>query len=153
MPPQSQSRPSAPSYPQSHGYRPVTSQVPPIPATPHPHPVVVGPYAMPYPQQAQRDNGMATAALVVSLVGIIVPCMVILGLIFGLIGLSRSRQTGSGRGLATAATIVSAVLILVWTTVLLVLANLHPGASVIMHTGAQVALGARAIASVPYQIR
>lgn len=145
MPPQNQPRPSAPSYPQAPGYRPVMSQIPPHPATPRPYPVAVGPYAAPYPQQATRDNGMATAALVVSLVGVIVPCMVVLGLIFGLIGLSRSRQTGSGRGQATTATIVSAVLIVVWTTVLLVLANLHPGASVIMHAGAQVTLGARAI--------
>ena len=122
-------------------------------ATPRPYSVAVGPYATPYPQRPQRDNGMATAALVVSLVGIIVPCMVVLGLIFGLIGLSRSRQTGSGRGQATAATIVSAVLIVAWTAVLLILANLHPGASVIMHTGAQVSLSARAIVSAPYQIK
>lgn len=116
--------------------------------------MVAGPYALPYGPQPQRDNGMATAALVVSLVGIIVPCMVVLGLIFGLIGLSRARETGSGRGQATAATIVSAVLIVGWTTLLVILANLHTtSASVIMHTGAQVALSARAVVSAPYQIR
>jgi hypothetical protein len=66
---------------------------------------------------------MATAALIVSLVGIIVPFMLVLGLIFGLIGLSRSRETGSGRGQSIAATVVSAVFILGWAVIIAILAN------------------------------
>jgi serine/threonine protein kinase len=152
MPPQNQSRPSMPSMPSyPQGYRPAAPRVPPIPVTPRPYPVAVGPYATPYPQQVRRDNGMATAALVVSLVGIIVPCMVLLGLVFGLIGLNRSRQTGSGRGQATAAIIVSAVLIVTWTTVLVILANLHTGTG--DGTSAPIFRSTRAVASAPYQMR
>jgi serine/threonine protein kinase len=142
-------------------FAPPVSLSPPIPGTPPrsyslpphtplPYPVTSGPYGVPYGPPVRRDNGMAIAALVVSLFGIIVPCMLVLGLIFGVLGLSKSRETGSGRGQSTAAIVISAVLIVGWAVVLVILANLHTTAS---SAGAPMFRDARTSVSVIYQSR
>ncbi|MGH3416130.1 MAG: protein kinase domain-containing protein [Actinocrinis sp.] len=53
------------------------------------------------------DNGQAVTALVLALVGIVVPCLQPVALVFGFVGLSKSKQTGVGHGQALAATIIS----------------------------------------------
>lgn len=88
-------------------------QTPPAPYRP-PYQIPLahpGPYAYNRPP---GSNGMAVASLVLALVGIIVPCVLVLALVFGLVGLAKARTAGSGRGQAMAGTIISAVLILGW---------------------------------------
>jgi serine/threonine protein kinase len=140
-PPASLSPPHPGTPPRSHSLPP---------HTPQPYPAPSGPYGIPYGPPVRRDNGMATAALVVSLFGIIVPCMLVLGLIFGVLGLSKSRETGSGRSQSTAAIVISAVLILGWAVVLVILSNLHTTAS---GAGAPMFRDARIFLSAIYQIR
>ena len=75
-------------------------------------------YGMPGPA---ASNGMATAALVLGIIGVVaglvpflffvaLPCG-ILGLIFGVLGRSRSERTGIGRGNATAGAITGGIAI------------------------------------------
>jgi serine/threonine protein kinase len=149
-PPASLSPPVSSSRPQSYPQTPRPAQPPlvqSVPRTPLPYPMPG--YGTPYGPPIRRDNGMAIAALVVSLFGIIVPCMLILGLIFGIIGLAKARETGTGRGQSTAAVIISAVLILLWIIAIVVLASLHTENS----AGAPVFQDARAFVSVLYQMK
>ena len=67
------------------------------------------PYQTPPP-----SNGIATAALVLSLVGFAAPCLLAVALPLGGVGLSKARKTGVGHGQALAATIVASVLLLGW---------------------------------------
>ncbi|WP_333771837.1 DUF4190 domain-containing protein, partial [Streptomyces sp. IBSBF 2435] len=126
-----------PSYPQPpHPYAP---QQPPesqqsYPQQPPPNPyATAGPYGQPYPGAQQQPfgyaapggqpgypgqqgwyaherttNGMSIAALVVGLI----PCVPVLGLIFGLVGLKQVKRRGErGKGMAVAGITLSSV----WT--------------------------------------
>lgn len=58
-----------------------------------------------YPQTTQiprPTNGMATASLVLGVLGFFIPLLSILALIFGPIGISKANQGASGKGLAVA---------------------------------------------------
>jgi serine/threonine protein kinase len=107
-------------------FAPPTNSTPPRPAgraspfqqqSPKYHPpyqtpiVQVGPYS--YQTSATR-NPMAVASLVLSLTGIIVPCLLPLGLVFGIIGLGKARTGRPGRGLAMAGAIISTLLTIGW---------------------------------------
>ncbi|HET6249115.1 MAG TPA: DUF4190 domain-containing protein [Tepidisphaeraceae bacterium] len=63
-----------------------------------------------------RGNTPAVLGFVASLLGFCLPGIGgILGIIFGLVGLKRSRETASGRGLAIAAIIIGFVSLLLWS--------------------------------------
>jgi hypothetical protein len=51
---------------------------------------------------------------VLSLVGFIAPCLLVVALVLGGVGLSKARRVGVGHGQALAATIVSSLLLLGW---------------------------------------
>ncbi len=115
-------RPTA-QYPSASYLNPPYTGTPPRPYAP-PQPQPQYPYgqaspALPYgylPPPA--ENGMAVTALVLSLVGIVVPCLLPIALPFGFVGLSKARNTGVGRGQALAATIISGVLLAIWTVLI-----------------------------------
>jgi serine/threonine protein kinase len=72
-------------------------------------------------QPARPDNNTAVTALVLALVGIVVPCLTPIALPFGIVGLSRARKTGGvGHGQALAAVIVSSFLLACWVVLVAV---------------------------------
>lgn len=134
-----------PSYPNApYGNAPYTGTPPrPIPQTPQSpqrYPVQGMP-GQPYPPQPQyqygqtgpalpygyrpgaTDNGMAVTALVLALVGIVVPCLLPIALPFGFIGLSKARTVGVGRGQAMAGTIISGILLAGWIVLIIAISN------------------------------
>jgi hypothetical protein len=73
--------------------------------------------------QGQKSNGAATASLVLSLIGLIIlPWLLgLLGVIFGIVGLSKNKQEYGGRGAATAGLIIGIIDLawgFVWVAVL-----------------------------------
>lgn len=99
-PGQGHSPPPGPSYPPPPG-----PGYPPPPGAAYPPPPGAA-----YPQ-AVGTNGMAIASLVCSLLGWICGIGPILGIIFGILALSKIKQTGQGgRGLAIAGIAIGAVL-------------------------------------------
>ena len=59
-----------------------------------------------------ENNSIATAGFVLSLCSTVVPILSILGLIFGIIGLCKSRRlNGNNRGFSIAAIIISSIII------------------------------------------
>ena len=58
----------------------------------------------PPPAAPKQGNGFAVAALIFGIIG-----GSLLGLIFGFIGLSKSKQTGTGKGMSIAGIILSAL--------------------------------------------
>ena len=105
-PPHHPSSSQLPSYPQQYGPRSGPGQ-------PYQPPQIHYGYA-PY-QTPPPSNGIATAALVLSLVGFAAPCLLTVALPLGCVGLSKARKIGVGHGQALAGTIVSSVLLLGWT--------------------------------------
>lgn len=83
---------------------------PPPPASPASPPAQAAPQApqlhqVVYPAQVpiQRPtNGMATASLVLGILGFFLPILSILALIFGGIGISKANQGATGKGLGIA---------------------------------------------------
>jgi hypothetical protein len=55
------------------------------------------------------SNGMATASLVLGILGFLLPILSILALIFGGIGISKANQGAPGKGLATAGLVLGIV--------------------------------------------
>lgn len=83
-----------------------------------------GPGMLPYGYPpAATNNGVATTALVLALVGIVVPCLLPIALPFGFAGMSKASKLGTGRGQAISATIVSAILIAGWAVIIALAAN------------------------------
>jgi hypothetical protein len=66
---------------------------------------------------------MATTALVLALVGIVVPCLLPIALPFGFIGMAKAGTLGVGRGQAISATIISAILIASWVVIIALVAS------------------------------
>jgi hypothetical protein len=65
-----------------------------------------------YPQQVpiqRSSNGMATASLVLGILGFFLPILSILALIFGGIGISKANQGAAGKGLAIAGLVLGIV--------------------------------------------
>jgi hypothetical protein len=105
---------------QPPGYPPIQQPYPGAPGA-YPGPYAGGPYGYPPPYtgqypQPKTGNGKATAGLVLGIVSIVffwtsffdaIP--VVLGLIFGFLGLSESKRTNSGRSSAMAGIICSAI--------------------------------------------
>jgi serine/threonine protein kinase len=85
-----------------------------------------------YPQAPmappRRSNGMGTAGLTLGLIGIIVPCLLVLGVIFSSIGLSRSSSQGLPAGTSKAGLTVSLIGIAGWI-LLVVISVTHGSAS------------------------
>jgi serine/threonine protein kinase len=120
-----------PNTPRPNTPRPNT----PFPSTPLPNSSFPRPYP-PQPQYPMRpvqaplpygyrptatDNGMAVTALVLALVGIVVPCLLPIALPFGFAGLSRARRSGGiGRGQALAGILVSSILLTGWIVLIVV---------------------------------
>jgi hypothetical protein len=96
--------------------RPETAQdrvrrLPPAPPTPapaasapmSPQPPQLHQVAYPAQVPVQRPtNGMATASLVLGILGFFLPVLSVLALIFGGIGISKANQGATGKGLAIA---------------------------------------------------
>jgi serine/threonine protein kinase len=84
-----------------------------------------------YPQQQQRpaqnSNGMGTAGLTLGLIGLVLPCLLVLGIVFSGIGLSRSSSQGLPGGTSKAGLIVSLVGTVGW--VLLIIVSVTHGSS------------------------
>ncbi|HWA66038.1 MAG TPA: DUF4190 domain-containing protein [Mycobacteriales bacterium] len=106
---------------------------PPAPWQPPPPP----PYAAPpgwqpqpygYPQPT-NTNGFAIAALVCSLVGILLAFIgPVGGIVFGIVGLRQARERGEGgRGLAIAGIVIGAVVLLLDIVGVVSLATDHTG--------------------------
>jgi hypothetical protein len=66
---------------------------------PAPQPQIVYPHPAPL---ARPTNGMANASLVLGILGMFLPILSILALIFGGIGISKANQGASGKGMAVA---------------------------------------------------
>ena len=70
------------------------------------------------------DNTMAVTALVLALVGIVVPCLLPIALPFGFAGLARARRNGGvGHGQALAGVLVSSILLAGWIVLIVVGVN------------------------------
>jgi eukaryotic-like serine/threonine-protein kinase len=119
-------RPNAP-YPNA----PYSGTPPrPYPAQPQ-YPYQQNPYGQPGPgpmlpygyRPTATDNGMATTALVLALVGIVVPCLLPIALPFGFIGMAKAGTLGVGRGQAISATIISAILLAGWIVIIALVAS------------------------------
>ena len=84
-----------------------------------------------YPQAPMmapsRSNGMGTAGLTLSIIGLILPCLLVLGIIFSGIGLSRSSSQGMPAGTSKAGLTISLLGIVGW--VLLVVISVTHGSS------------------------
>ena len=65
-------------------------------------------YTPPTPVVPPRTPGVVTAAFVCSLLGFICGLPALIGLILGIVGLSKSKSAGAGRGLSIAAIAISA---------------------------------------------
>ena len=84
-----------------------------------------------YPQPA-RSNGMAVAALVLGIIGLVlfwVPLLgmvlAILAIIFGGVGMSRANQGASGKGLAIAGLVLGIVAIAIYVLAILAYTSQH----------------------------
>ena len=84
-----------------------------------------------YPQyqgaMAQRSNGMGTAGLTLGIIGLFLPCLLVLGVIFSGIGLSRSSSQGLPSGTSKAGLIISLIGVVGW--VLLIIIGVTHGSS------------------------
>lgn len=115
------------SYPQTP---PRQTPVPPRPQQQRPpYPQPGGGYQ--YPQGPQpmygQSNGMGTAGLTLGIIGLFLPCLLIFGVIFSGIGLSRASQ-GQPSGTSKAGLIISLVGIVGWV-LLIVFAVTHSSSS------------------------
>jgi serine/threonine protein kinase len=119
FPPRPVARP--PQMPPGAGLRP-PMQTPPRPMPVPPRPGYPQP-GQPYYGAMQPSNSAAVTGLILALVGIIVPCTLPVGLVFGLVGLNKASQNGVGRGQAIAAVIVSAAMILLYVILIASLNN------------------------------
>ncbi len=98
----------------------------PAPPPPPSAPAPIAPQApqvqqVVYPQQVpiQRpSNGMATASLVLGILGFFLPILSVLALIFGGIGISKANQGAAGKGLAIAGLVLGIIGTLVLLAVL-----------------------------------
>ncbi len=114
-PPRPTSYPQPPRYPaQGTGtggtYPPQYSRQTSVPVVPYG-----------YRPPVASDNGQAVTALVLALVGIVVPCLQPIALIFGFVGLSKAKRSGVGNGQALAATIISGFVILAYVLLIVFL--------------------------------
>ncbi|HWG28836.1 protein kinase domain-containing protein [Actinospica sp.] len=116
VPPQPQQRPFPPQQGGSYGPRPGTAPQ----GTGYRYPQA------PQPQYPQ-SNGMGTAGLTLGIIGLFLPCLLIFGIIFSGIGLSRAGQ-GQPSGTSKAGLIVSLVGLLGWI-LLIVFAVTHATSS------------------------
>lgn len=101
-------------YPQTPPRQTPVPQVPPLQQRPFPQ--QGGGYR--YPQQTPmpaQSNGMGTAGLTLGIIGLFLPCVLIFGVIFSGIGLSRSSNSGQPAGTSKAGLVISLVGILAWT--------------------------------------
>jgi hypothetical protein len=57
----------------------------------------------------RASNGMATASLVLGILGFFLPILSVLALIFGGIGISKANQGAGGKGLAVAGLVLGIV--------------------------------------------
>jgi uncharacterized protein DUF4190 len=75
------------------------SSIPPPPPPGQQQPQIVYQVAQPV---AQPSNGMAIASLVLGILGVFIPFLGVLALIFGGVGLSKANDGASGKGMAIA---------------------------------------------------
>jgi hypothetical protein len=124
IPPPAPAPQTQPPVQQPYPY-PGYSGHPGPPGTPgQPYPYPPPPYLTQYPQPA-TGNGKATAGLVLGILSIVLfwttifdAIAVILGLIFGFLGLNEAKRAGRGRGIAIAGIVcgfVGAALAIVFT--------------------------------------
>lgn len=88
-------------------------------------------YTPPTPVVPPRTPGVVTAAFVCSLLGFICGLPALIGLILGIVGLSKSKSAGAGRGLSVAAIVISAAWLVIGgiVTVVLLFAGALAGSS------------------------
>jgi TM2 domain-containing membrane protein YozV len=79
-----------------------------------PFPPQPGAYGIP----ARTSNGMAIAALVTGLLGCVPFLTGLLAIIFGILGIKRSKVSQSGKGMATAGLILGVLSLLGWAALL-----------------------------------
>lgn len=121
-----QPRPYPPTPPRQTPMPPPQQQFGPRPGTPpqgtgYQYPQGPRP---PYPPQS---NGMGTAGLTLGIIGLFLPCLLIFGVIFSGIGLSRSNQ-GLPAGTSKAGLIISLIGLVGWI-LLIVFAVTHTSSS------------------------
>src|SRR4051812_980662 len=111
--------PPPPGVPEARPSSPFGAPGSPPPPPPPPPPPDYYRYGAAPLEQEQKNNGMAIASLVLSLVGII-PCFWVvqipglLGIIFGFVARSQIRRSGGnqkGKGMAIAGIVIGIVLI------------------------------------------
>jgi eukaryotic-like serine/threonine-protein kinase len=76
-----------------------------------------------YPQQGavgRRSNGMGTAGLTLGLIGLLLPCLLVFGVIFSGIGLSRSSSQDLPAGTSKAGLTVSLIGIVGWVLLIII---------------------------------
>jgi hypothetical protein len=57
----------------------------------------------------QPANGMAIASLVLGIIGVLIPFLGVLALIFGGVGMSKANQGASGKGMAIAGLVLGII--------------------------------------------
>jgi serine/threonine protein kinase len=83
-----------------------------------------GGYTYPQMSPPPRGNGMGTAGLTLGLIGLFLPCLLIFGVIFSGVGLSRASSQGVPAGTSKAGLIISLIGIVGWV-LLVILAVTH----------------------------
>ena len=110
-PPRPTPTPPRQQQPQQNYRRPGSPAGPGYPPRPGTGPQGPG-YGYPPPPPA--SNGMGTAGLTLSIIGLILPCLLVLGLIFSSIGLSRAGSQRLPSGTSKAGLWVSIIAIVGW---------------------------------------
>jgi len=85
-------------------------------------------YNYPMAPMAPQSNGMGTAGLTLGIIGVFLPCVLVFGVIFSGIGLSRASSTGQPAGTSKAGLIISLMGIVGWV-LLIVFAVTHSSTS------------------------
>jgi hypothetical protein len=97
--------PNAPGYPGTPGYPPAPGYYPGVAYDPY------------RPMKPAGTNGMALAALIVSVASLVLFCGVpsFIGVVLGIIAMQQTRRTGQdGFGLALAGTVLGAIPTVLW---------------------------------------
>jgi hypothetical protein len=100
-----------PPLPPSQPYNQPPQGQPPYGGQPFPPQTGAGAYGIP----ARTSNGMAIAALITGLLGCIPFLTGLLAIIFGILGIKRSKVSQSGKGMAVAGLILGILSLLGWS--------------------------------------
>jgi serine/threonine protein kinase len=126
--PPGQTPAARPGQPQQQYRQPGPAPLPYQQQRPGTPPQGTGYYGRPQ-QMGSPSNGMGTAGLTLSLVGLIIPCLLIFGVIFSSIGLSKASSQRLPNGSSKAGLAVSIIGIVGWIVLVIILGANSSGSS------------------------